>query len=382
MKKKVAVFFGGKSTEHDISIVTAISSVIKPLELSQKYDVIPVYISKDGSWYVDEKLKDISLFRGPGLNDFLKKSKKVSVLFDNGLTLIKSGIRNEKIHIDVAFPAMHGTYGEDGSLMGLLRMAGVPAVGCDMDASVVAMDKVLAKQVVLAQGIATPKFISFSKSEFSDVTIKNIQISLKLPLFIKPAHLGSSIGISKVTKYDDLQNAIEVALHYDDKVLVEEGVENLIEVTLPIMGNESPVPALLERPLTKDEGFFDFDKKYINEGGEKGSGKKGAQGYSELPAKLDKALYDNAVNVALNAYKAVGCRGLSRVDLLIDGKTNKIYFNELNPLPGDLYSHNWRAAGVSKIELVDKLVQYAIEAYESNAAIENTFDTNYLQQFS
>ncbi|MEK7621343.1 MAG: D-alanine--D-alanine ligase family protein [Patescibacteria group bacterium] len=381
MKKKVAVFFGGKSTEHDISIVTAISSVISPLELSQEYEVVPVYISKEGSWYSDEKLKDISLYRGPELKNFLEKSKKINILFDDGLTLIKSGIRKEKIHIDIAFPAMHGTYGEDGSLMGLLRMANVPIVGCDMPASVIAMDKVLAKQAVMAKGIATPKYISFSKTDFSESTLNNIKKELSLPLFVKPSHLGSSIGISKVTKFDDLKNSIEVALHYDDKVLVEEGVEDLIEVTLPIMGNQKPVPSLLERPLVKDNDFFDFEKKYINEGGSKNGAKKGAQGYSELPAKLEKNLYDKAVDTAIKSYKAIECQGIARVDLLIDGNTKEIYFNELNPLPGDLYSHNWRANGVSKVQLVERLINYAEESFLQKNAIENTFSTNYLKQF-
>lgn len=381
MKKKVAVFFGGRSTEHDISIVTAISSVIKPLELSQHYQVVPVYIDKSGSWYSDEKLKDIALYRSSDLAEFLAKSKKISLLFDNGLTLIKSGLRSEKIRIDVAFPAMHGTYGEDGSLMGLLRMAGVPIVGCDMPASVVAMDKILAKQVALANGIATPKYIAFSKTEFSSAIVSKIQKQLQFPMFVKPAHLGSSIGISKITNPDDLQNAIEVALHYDDKVLVEEGIQNLIEVTLPIMGNHDLVHALLERPLTKDEDFFDFDKKYVGEGGKKGGGKKGAQGYSELPAKLEKKLYDEAVDTAIKSYQALDCQGLARVDLLIDNETKRVYFNELNPLPGDLYSHNWRAAGVSKVELVERLVAYAEEHFAEKTELESTFNTNYLQQF-
>ncbi len=381
MKKKVAVFFGGKSTEHDISIVTAISSVITPIDLSQEYESVPIYISKDGSWYSDEKLKDIALYRGTGLSIFLEKSKKINILFDNGLVLTKPGLRSEKIHIDIAFPAMHGTYGEDGSLMGLLRMAGMPIVGCDMSASVVAMDKVLAKQVVLAHDIPTPKYISFLKTDFSESIIQKIKKELSLPLFVKPSHLGSSIGISKITKFDDLRNAIEVALHYDNKVLVEEGVGNLIEVTLPIMGNQDPIPSLLERPLVKDNDFFNFENKYINEGGKKGGGKKGAQGYSELPAKLDKTLYGQAVETAIKSYKAIECQGIARVDLLIDGKTNEVYFNELNPLPGDLYSHNWRANGVSKLQLVECLINYAEESYLQKNTIENTFSTNYLKQF-
>jgi len=166
MKKTIAVFFGGRSTEHDISIITALSSVIKPLELTKKYIVVPVYITKDGQWFSDEKLKDIRLFRGQAIDDFCAKAKPVAVVFDGGMILRKSGLRNKDIRVDIAFPAMHGPYGEDGSLMGLLRMAGIPFVGSDMPASVIAMDKVLAKQAAQANDIPTSKFVFFSKAEF------------------------------------------------------------------------------------------------------------------------------------------------------------------------------------------------------------------------
>jgi len=281
---------------------------------------------------------------------------------------------------------MHGSYGEDGSLMGLLRMAGIPFVGSDMDASVIAMDKVLAKQVASANNIPTSKFYAFSKSQFEDnpiETVKNIIMVLHYPLFVKPAHLGSSIGITKVQNKDELNNAIEVAAYYDDKIIVEEAVENLIEVTVPIMGNETLVPALVERPLAKDDEFFDFDTKYLNSGGKKSAGAKqsGAQGYSELPAKLPEGLYDKALNVATCTYKALGMKGLARIDLLIDSKSGEVYFNEVNPLPGSLYAHNWRAAGVSTVDLVTKLIEYAEERHASGQKLQTTFDSSFLSQF-
>ncbi len=385
--KTIAVIFGGQSTEHDVSIVTALASIIRPLELTKKYTVEPVYVTKNGAWHWDKKLKDISLFSSGDIQDFLRKNQPASVQFDGGMTLIKSsGIAGRKTtrKVDVVFPATHGTYGEDGSLMGLLRMANVPFVGCDMDASVIAMDKVLAKQVAASNNISSAKMEFRTKQQFSRNPKEFITAisKLKFPVFVKPAHLGSSIGISRVETTKELENALEVAFHYDDKVLVEEEVPNLIEVTLPIIGNDELRPALLERPMTKPEDFFDFDTKYMH-GGKKGKagGKKGAQGYSELPAKLNKDLYKKAEATGLKVYQALGCSGISRVDMLIDERAGEVYFNEVNPLPGDLYAHNWRATGVSSVELVDTLVHLAEERWQNKQKQNTTFNTNYLRQF-
>lgn len=384
----VAVIFGGRSAEHDVSIITAIASVIKPLELSRKYRVEAIYIAKDGAWYWDDKLKNIALFTSGGIQDFIHRAQPASIEFNGGLTLVKSsGIAGRKLHrkIDIVFPAMHGTYGEDGALMGLLDMAGVAYVGCGVSASAVAMDKILAKQLAAANNIPTSKFLVFDRVDIEreiQTAITKIKNELKYPLFIKPAHLGSSIGISRVTDDNSLSNGLETAIHYDDKIIVEEAVGNLIEVTLPIIGNQTLVPAYLERPLTKPEDFFDFDSKYMQGGKKgKGSGPKGAQGNSELPAKLPEDLYKKAEKVGCDVYRAMGCTGIARVDMLIDSKTNVVYFNEVNPLPGSLYAHNWRAKGLSNVELVQKLIDLAVERQRERDALATTFTTNYLQQF-
>ena len=389
--KTVAVIFGGRSTEHDVSIVTALASIIKPLGLTKKYKVEAVYIAKNGAWYWDEKLKEISLFSSGQIQDFLHKTQPISVQFDGGMNLVKaSGIAGRKTlrKIDVVFPATHGTYGEDGSLMGLLRMAGVPFVGCDIDASVLSMDKVLAKQIAQSSGIPVSKYQFIYRDNFARKSadiLRRIESSLTFPLFVKPAHLGSSIGITRVTSAQELQNAIEVACHYDSKVIIEEEVSNLIEVTLPIIGNDQLKPALLERPLTKPEDFFDFESKYMQggKGGKKAGNKgtKGVQGYSELPAKLDDDLYKTAEHTGLAVYRALGCSGTARVDMLIDSKTSIVYFNEVNPLPGGLYAHNWRAAGVSSVDLVQTLIRLAEERFQKQQQENTVFSTNYLQQF-
>jgi D-alanine-D-alanine ligase len=387
----IAVIFGGRSAEHDVSIVTALASIIKPLELTKKYKVEAVYIAKDGAWYWDEKLKDIGLFSSGKIQDFLHRTQPTSVQFDGGMTLVKaSGIagRKQLRKIDIVFPAMHGTYGEDGALMGLLDMSGVPYVGCGVSAAAVSMDKVLAKQLAVANNIPVSKFLSYTKPQLErelGTAVKTITKTLKYPLFVKPAKLGSSIGINQASNDTELRNALEVAAHYDDMVIVEEAVQNLIEVTLPIMGNtDRPQPALLEKPLTKPEDFFDFETKYMRGGKKGGSGKggvKGSQGYSQIPAELPKDLYAKAESVGVSVYKALGCSGLARVDMLIDSKTNEVYFNEVNPLPGSLYAHNWNQAGVSNVELVQRLIGFAKDRHSQRQALTTTFSTNFLQQF-
>jgi len=384
--EKIAVIFGGKSAEHDISIITAISTVIKPLELTKKYLVVPIYITKDGKWYSDQKLKDINRYTKKDISETLKKLKPISLSFDNGLELLRqskfSKVSKEKI--DVVFPSMHGTYGEDGTLTGLLEMANVPFVGCDTAASAVAMNKVLAKKVAQSSNINVVKYESFNKVDFKsglDKISDKVKSNLKFPVFVKPAHLGSSIGISRAKDENDLKNAVELAFFYDDLILVEEEVGNLIEVTLPIIGNHQLTPAFLEKPLTKAEDFFDFDTKYL-QGGKKGSkGAKGSQGYSEVPAKLDRELYRRAEEVGLNVYRALNLSGISRVDMLIDSKTNKIYFNEVNPLPGGLYIHNWIKKGISNTEMVERLVELAKDKYNEKNSINTKFSTSYLRQF-
>ena len=218
--ENIAVIFGGRTAEHDVSIITALASIIKPLELTKKYHVEAVYIAKNGAWYWDEKLKDIELFSSGVIQDFIRRTQPASVQFDGGMTLVKaSGIagRKQNKKIDIAFPAMHGTYGEDGALMGLLDMAGIAYVGCGVSASALAMDKVLAKEIAVANNIPVTKFVVFTKSDLErelSQSVKVVTKSLKYPLFVKPAHLGSSIGISRVSNDQELSNGLEVAAHY------------------------------------------------------------------------------------------------------------------------------------------------------------------------
>lgn len=387
--KTVAVIFGGRSTEHDVSIMTALASIIKPLELTKQYRVEAIYISKSGGWFWDDKLKDIKLYQTGAIDDFVSKASQVELSFEDGLTLVKNSQlgKRKRQKIDVVFPAMHGTHGEDGQLMGVLEMANVPYVGCDVPSSAVAMDKVLSKQVTQSANLPSTPWTWFYSRDLADKQAEIVAAAnkFKYPLFVKPAHLGSSIGITKVDAPDDLMNALEVAAHYDDKVIVEQGVANLVEVTLPIIGNNDPIPAMLEQPLLSSEDFFDFDTKYMaggkKGGGKKAGGKQGAQGYSKIPADLPKSLYDEAVKLGLDVYKTVGCKGIARVDMLVDTKAKQVLFNEINPLPGSLYAHNWQQSGISGIDLVTRLVAYAEERWNDEQKLATAFSTNFLKQF-
>ena len=393
--KTIAVFFGGQSAEHDVSIITALTSVIAPLELTKNYTVIPVYITKDGRWFVHEKLKDIATYQNGAIQDKLSRVKSTGVICGNGMKLlVPSGFgKRKEITVDIAFPAMHGTHGEDGELMGMFELAGIPYIGCGVAASAVAMDKVLAKKVASAEGILTPRgmYTDSALITKNPAATKTMCKGLHYPLFVKPAHLGSSIGVSRVKNEKELTNALEVAAHYDSTVIVEEAVPNLVEVTLPIMGpHTNPQPAVLEQPLTRSEDFFDFERKYMHGGkkggklGTKAGGKpsvKGSQGYSHIPANLPKDLFDVAVHTGLGVYRALGCDGIARVDMLVDTKAKKVYFNEVNPLPGSLYAHNWQQAGVSRVELVEKLITFALARHAEKATHTTTFTTNFLKQF-
>jgi D-alanine-D-alanine ligase len=378
IKKSIAVIFGGRSVEHDVSIITAHMPIIQSLLLSGQYEVWPVYITKDGTWYADQAMNKLEFFQQADLADVLAKQKKVQLLFDRGLKLVWPGFGSKTVKIDVVFPSMHGTYGEDGSLMGLLRMADVPFVGCDLFASAVSMDKVLTKQILSAEGLQVVPYIWFDQADWLKNRSELMQQAEKLnwPVFVKPVHLGSSIGIAKVKNIGDLENAVEVAFHYDDKVLVEESVNNLIEVTLPIMGNDVLQLAEVERPLNRTD-FFDFKDKYLS-GGKKTGGANSQ--YSEIPAKIKPELSEQVKKIALKAYQTLGCAGTARIDFLIDSESEKIYVNEVNTLPGSLYHHNWRQAGISSLELVTRLVVLAEERFEKQQKITHVFNSEVLHK--
>jgi D-alanine-D-alanine ligase len=380
MKKTVAVIFGGRSAEHDVSIITAYIPIITSLIASGQYNVIPVYISAEGGWYSSESMHSLDFFRQPDFRAQLESKKQLQFSFEGGLKLIWPGLRSRTENIDIVFPAMHGTYGEDGTLMGMLRLANIPFVGCDLEASAIAMDKVLTRTVAADRGIPTSPAIWFTGLDWQSAAstfTDQINNQLKYPLFVKPVHLGSSIAITRVQKPQELLNAIELALHYDDKVVVEQGVENLIEVTLPIIGNDELQLAHIEQPLA---GFFDFEEKYLK-GGKKGAGGVNRR-YSNIPAQISDSMSERVRELGRATYRAIGASGMARVDFLIDSKTDDVFLIEVNTLPGSLYVHNWKQAGVSNVQLVTKLIELAEERHAQAAKLAFTFHSDILQKVS
>jgi D-alanine-D-alanine ligase len=286
-KNTVGVFFGGRSPEHDVSIVTGelIISGLKKLG----YPVVPVYIGQNGEWHVGEKLGELKFFSAGDYRDKLKGLDALSFDLESsrGKIVMKSkGWGGKTSSIDIAFPAMHGQYGEDGTLQGLFEMLNVPYVGCDVSSSALAMDKVLTKLMYRAEGIPTTAFVSLSASEWEadrSAALKSAS-ALSYPLFVKPARLGSSIGISKARDAKELEFGIEVAFHYDNKVIIEEGIEPVMDVTACVIGHTAlSVSLLQESSFAKD--FFSYEDKYLNDGGAQlGNAKKSIV----IPASLGR----------------------------------------------------------------------------------------------
>jgi D-alanine-D-alanine ligase len=376
--KTVAVVFGGRSVEHDISIITG-QFVLSALNACGQYTPLPVYVAKDGRWYSDQALGKLEFFRDPDFGRRLGDMKPVSLDFGGGLGIVSAGRLGSKTQpVDIVFPAMHGTYGEDGSLMGLLRMTGGAFVGCDMEASVIAMDKVLTKQVLAEAGLLSVPYVWFTAEDWQkspDILLDQMK-TLERPLFVKPAHLGSSIGITKVTERQRLPQAIEVALHYDNKVIVEQGVECLTEVNCAVLGNQNITTSELEQPLTKTE-FLSFQDKYMS-GGNKGGAFSGRKDSTKIPAPVSQEVAAKIKEQAILAFKAIGGSGTARLDFMVDSKTQDVYLNEINPLPGNLQQHLWKASGVSNVELVTRLVELAQERHIESKKTTFAFESSVL----
>lgn len=379
--KNIGVFFGSGSPEHDISIITAqlIISGLKGLN----YQVTPIYITKQGKWMLGEDLGNLKLFTDP--NKKIEEQKEYSEYYLDleqsigKMVFRKKGFNGKSITLDIAFPALHGSFGEDGTIQGLFEMFGIPYVGCGVAASAVSMDKALTKIVMQQAGIPTTKFIYFNKQDWetSKSEISESVNQLKWPVFVKPVHLGSSIGIGKVKSGDikDLENKIEVALHYDNKVLVEEGVENVTDLTCCVIGNNVLIASELQESVFNKD-LFDFEDKYISGGGAQTGN---ATSNLVIPANVDKGITAAIKKTAKQVYNALGCAGIARIDFLFDKQSGKFYANEVNPLPGTLYHHLWKASGIELSELLEKLLGYAQESYEQKRRINLTFESSLLK---
>lgn len=383
MKPTIGVFFGSQSPEHDVSIITGELVIAELKKLG--YTVMPVYIGKTGEWYISDSVGSLKFFTASDVTAELTKNNFHKFYLDleqshGKLVFKRKGLAGREVVVNLAFPALHGSFGEDGTIQGLFEMFNVPYVGCDVATSAITMDKVMTKLLYQSFNIPTTKFVYFSKNDWvanRDQVIQKIE-ELNWPVFVKPARLGSSIGIAKVTqqKRAELADKIEVALFYDSKILVEEGVEPVMDITCCLLGGQEPQVSLLQESVFASD-LFDFDEKYLKDGGAQlGQANRGVV----IPARLPQST-TNAIRVAaVDIFKKFGCYGIARVDFLYNKTSGKCWANEVNPLPGTLYHHLWKASGVELKEVIQNLLTLAEERQAEKQKVTFTFPSNLLKQ--
>ena len=361
-KVRVAILFGGRSGEHEVSLNSA-ASVIQAID-RDKYEVIPVWITKAGEWHFGEKAI-------PAIADHLGE-EACGKLQSNQPSLLSKGDGKLPVfapdEVDVVFPVLHGTYGEDGTIQGMLEMAQIPYVGAGVLASAVGMDKVLAKKVFEQEGLPQGKYVYFLKSELrKDMqnVVEKVEKELGYPCFVKPANLGSSVGISKAKDRESLTGALKLAAQYDRKVIVEEFIP-AHEVEVAVLGNDEPQASMPGEIVSSNE-FYDYKAKYID-----------GKSVMRIPADLSKETVNQVRRLAIQAFKAIDCSGLARVDFFIRKDNGRVLINEINTMPGftpySMYPKLWEHSGVSYPELISRLIQLAIQRYEEKSDLKTTLD--------
>lgn len=390
MRIKLGVIFGGESVEHEVSIISAIQAMNKIDQ--EKYEIVPIYITKDREWYTGDMLKDIEFYQDLSL---IKRYADNVVLYcrDNKFILQKkNGLFKSVVkEIDIAFPIVHGTNVEDGVLQGYLQSIGIPFVGPNVYASVVGQDKAMMKDIWNGAGLPMSKYVWFYDSDYkhdSDEIIKLVS-KLKYPVIVKPATTGSSVGINVCDNEEALIDAIDEAIQYDQKIVVEEVVKNLKEVNIAVMGNyEHQKVSEIEEVLSGNK-FLTFTDKYIGGGKGKLKGAKSvktskgmASANRKLPADLSRDMRLEIEDIAVKAFKALGTSGNSRIDFLIDEETNKVYINEINSIPGSLAFYLWDAKGIDFTSVLDEMINIGIKDYKKRTSKTHSFDSNILQGFA
>ena len=392
---KVGVIFGGESVEHEVSIISAIQAMNHLNK--EKYQAIPIYIAKDREMYTGAFLNDVEIYTDM---DNLKRYAKNIVLYvkDNRIVLQnKKGFKGIVEEIDIVLPVVHGTNVEDGTLQGYLDLLGIPYVGSNVYSAAVGQDKVFMKQIFESEGMNVPKYTWFFESEYknnSEKIIEDIE-KLKYPVIIKPARLGSSIGISKAHNREELTSGIEDAINYDTKILVEEVIPNLTEVNASVLGDYTYYQVSeLEEVMGNDE-FLSYNDKYIGSSSSKGKLKGGVKSASHnvgskgmvstnriIPANIDKKLKEEIINMTKQAARVLNTSGVARIDYLIDKKKKKAYINEINTIPGSLSFYLWEPTGKKYSELLDDIITLAIKNYKKRSKMTFSFDSNILQNYN
>ncbi|MDE6071609.1 MAG: D-alanine--D-alanine ligase [Muribaculaceae bacterium] len=379
MKTNVAVFFGGRSVEHEISVISALQA-INAFD-KNKYNVIPVYISKQGKWYTGENLLDIRNYR-----DMKKVVEEAEEVFmrpeygDYNLYKAQTGLfskRNPVVaELHAVIPVLHGTNGEDGIFEGVLESIGIPFAGCNTLSSANGMDKITMKMILGAEGIPVVDYVWFTDHEWiSDKNriIEKVESKLSYPVIVKPANLGSSVGIGKASSREELIEKIDNAEKFSQRIIVEHMIEQLKEINCSVLGDaDDHQSSVCEEPI-KTGDFLSYEDKYM--GGTKTS--VGMQASDKrIPADLPEDMSEEIRRLAGETFRVLSCHGVSRIDVMVDEKDNKIYVNEINTIPGSLSFYLWEASGISFTQLMDKLVQLALKRKREVERKTFTYDQN------
>lgn len=380
MKTKVGVFFGGRSVEHEISVISALQA-INAFD-KQKYEVIPVYISKEGKWFTGPALLNISNYK-----DMKGLEKKVEEVYMKPIygdyKLYRSNPKGNIFKkqdpvladLHIAFPVLHGSHGEDGMFEGVLETIGIPFVGCDTLSSANGMDKITMKMILRESGIPVVDYIWFNDREWlsgRETIDKKIEDELGYPVIVKPANLGSSVGISKASDRKSLDSAIENAIRFSSRIIVEQMVQDMMEINCSVLGDaDHRDSSVCEEPI-KEKDFLTYQEKYG--GGGSKSGMQASQ--KKIPADLPEKTTKKIQSLAAETFRVLACNGVSRIDFMIDRQTGDIYVNEINTIPGSLSYYLWEETGISFSELIDRLISLALKRKRDTDRKTYSYDTN------
>ena len=362
-KIKVLILFGGKSAEHEVSLQSA-KNVVDAID-KKKYEIILVGIDKKGHWYLNDASNFLLNAENPKLVKLNKTNDHVALVQRDRNEQLMNISRNQSLgRVDVAFPVLHGPFGEDGTIQGLLKLADIPFVGVDVLGSAVGMDKDIAKRLFRDAGIPNSKFIVFNKSSLSKIDFEEVKNYLGLPLFVKPANLGSSVGINKVNDERQFVDAIMEAFEYDNKILIEEFIKGR-EIECAVLGNEEPIASVPGEVIAQKD-FYSYKAKYIDDN----------EALLKAPADLPKHLILKVQQLAVEVFKTLSCEGMARVDFFLK-ENEELYVNEINTIPGftkiSMYPKLWELSGIPYSDLIDKLIQFALERYNREMKLKTSF---------
>lgn len=363
MKTNVAVFFGGRSVEHEISVISALQAI--SAFNREKYDIVPIYISKQGRWYTGDNLLNIRNYRD--MVSLVKDAEEVFMRPEFGdfnlyRVNTKSGLFSKKnpvvAELHVAIPVLHGTNGEDGVFEGLLETIGIPFAGCNTLSSANGMDKITMKMILRESDVPVVDYVWFTDKEWDrnkEEIIAKIENKIGYPAIVKPANLGSSVGIGKAGERDNLIEKIDNACRFSQRIIVEHMIEHMKEINCSVLGDcDDYQPSVCEEPISKGD-FLSYDEKY--RGGNEGM----AASEKRIPADIPEETAKRVQHLACETFRVLSCHGVSRVDVMIDEKDNQIYVNEINTIPGSLSYYLWEASGIGFSDLMDRLVQLALK---------------------